>query len=161
MPASKARSISAKASSSFSPLPKNSGADPIPPKFPQPRPRREMRRPVVPSRRYSMPLLGPAARPSGRARGYNMAALERNSQREEDAVRKSFAAAAWLAASTSLAGPPSAIVLDNARVRVFKTITARAASDHPAAVVVVLEDGATRKAGDAYWSGDAAAAKSG
>jgi quercetin dioxygenase-like cupin family protein len=28
--------------------------------------------------------------------------------------------------------------------------------DHPAAVVVVLDDGATRKAGDAYWSGEPA-----
>ena len=70
------------------------------------------------------------------------------------ALRKLLAGAACLAASTSLAGPPSTIVLDNARVRIFKTTTARVAADHPAAVVVVLEDGATRKAGDAYWSGD-------
>jgi hypothetical protein len=36
MPASKAASISANASSSVSPWPKKSGAEPIPPKFPQP-----------------------------------------------------------------------------------------------------------------------------
>jgi quercetin dioxygenase-like cupin family protein len=80
-------------------------------------------------------------------------------------------AAACLATSTSLAGQPTSqrpgaadqdprtgirIVLDNARVRVFKASTALAVVDHPAAVVVVLEDGGARKAGDAYWSGDPA-----
>jgi quercetin dioxygenase-like cupin family protein len=53
------------------------------------------------------------------------------------------------------------VVLDNARVRVFKTSTALAVADHPAAVVVVLDDGASRKSGDAFWSGDAGAAPSG
>jgi hypothetical protein len=73
-------------------------------------------------------------------------------------VRQLLAVAACLVASTSLAGSPSAgarIVLDNARVRVLTARTARAVTEHPAAVVVVLEDGPTRKAGDAYWSGDA------
>jgi quercetin dioxygenase-like cupin family protein len=73
----------------------------------------------------------------------------------EDPVRKILAGAACLVASTSVAGQPS-IVLDNARVRVFKTSTALTVVDHPAAVVVVLRDGAARKAGDAYWSGDSA-----
>jgi quercetin dioxygenase-like cupin family protein len=76
-----------------------------------------------------------------------MAAPERDRQVLEDPVRKILAGAACLVASTS-------IVLDNARVRVFKASTAPTVIDHPAAVVVVLEDGATRKAGDAYWSGD-------
>jgi quercetin dioxygenase-like cupin family protein len=79
-----------------------------------------------------------------------MAALERNSR--EDSVRKLMTAAACLAASTSLAGPPPAIVLENARVRVWKVNTAPDVFGHPAAVFVVLEDDATRKAGDAYWS---------
>ncbi len=71
---------------------------------------------------------------------------------------KLLTAAVCLAASTSLAGTDTGaeIVLDNARVRVFKAGTPLALADHPAAVVVVLEDGATRKAGDAYWSGDPA-----
>jgi quercetin dioxygenase-like cupin family protein len=68
-------------------------------------------------------------------------------------VRKMLAAVACLAASTSLAGPPSAIVLENARVRVWKVTTAPAVFGHRAAVFVVLEDDASRKAGDAYWAG--------
>ena len=84
-----------------------------------------------------------------------MAAPERDTQVLEDPVRKLLAGAACLVASTSVAGPPS-IVLDNARVRVFEASTAPAVVEHPAAVVVVLRDGATRKAGDAYWSGDPA-----
>jgi quercetin dioxygenase-like cupin family protein len=67
-------------------------------------------------------------------------------------VRKLLTLAACLAASTSLAGPPSAIVLENARVRVWKVNTAPDVFGHPAAVFVVLDDDATRKAGDAYWS---------
>jgi len=67
-------------------------------------------------------------------------------------VRKLLTIAVCLAASTSLAGPPSAIVLENARVRVWKVNTAPAVFGHLAAVFVVLEDDATRKAGDAYWS---------
>jgi len=81
-----------------------------------------------------------------------MAALERNSQALEDPARKLLTAAACLVASTSLAGPPSAIVFENARVRVWKVTTAPAVFGHPAAVFVVLEDDANRKAGDAYWS---------
>ncbi len=67
-------------------------------------------------------------------------------------MRKLLAGAACLAASTSLAGPPSAIVLENARVRVWKVNTAPAVFGPLAAVFVVLDDDATRKAGDAYWS---------
>jgi len=86
-------------------------------------------------------------------------------------MRKLLAGTACLAAATSFAGPsnphasgtaggdasaPAGLVLDNARVRVFRASTAPAAVDHPAAVVVPLEDGATRKAGEAYWSTDPA-----
>ena len=86
-----------------------------------------------------------------------MTALERKSRIWEDPVRKLLTAAACLAASTSLAGTDSRaeVILDNARVRVFKASTAPALADHPAAVVVVLDDGPTQKAGDAYWSGGA------
>ena len=67
-------------------------------------------------------------------------------------MRKLLTVAACLAASTSLAGPPTAIVLENARVRVWKVNTAPAVFGHQKAVFVVLEDDATRKTGDAYWS---------
>jgi quercetin dioxygenase-like cupin family protein len=72
-------------------------------------------------------------------------------------VQKLLTAAACLFASTSLAGTDGRIVLDNARVRVISVTSAGAVVGHPAAVVVVLEDSATRKAGEAYWSGDPAA----
>ena len=71
-------------------------------------------------------------------------------------MRMLVLAGAWLTAAASPAAPPT-VVLDNARVRVLKAASAEAAADRPAAVVVVLQDGATRKAGDAYWSGDATA----
>lgn len=48
MPASHAASISANACSLVSPLPKNAGAEPTPPKFPQPRTTRDTRIPVSP-----------------------------------------------------------------------------------------------------------------
>ena len=67
-------------------------------------------------------------------------------------MRTLLTAAACLAASTSLAAPPPAVVLENARVRVWKVTTAPAVFGHPAAVFVVLEDDAARKAGDVYWS---------
>ncbi len=67
-------------------------------------------------------------------------------------MRKLLAGAACLAASTSLAGPPPAVVLENARVLVWKLNIAPAVFGSRAAVFVVLDDDATRKAGDAYWS---------
>jgi quercetin dioxygenase-like cupin family protein len=67
-------------------------------------------------------------------------------------VRKVLVAAACLAASTSLAEPPPAVVLENARVRVWKVNTAPAVFGRRPAVFVVLDDDATRKAGEAYWS---------
>ena len=67
-------------------------------------------------------------------------------------MRKSLTAAACLMAATGLAGPPSAIVFENARVRVWKVTTAPAVFGHREAVFVVLEDDAKRKAGDAFWS---------
>ena len=51
IPAAQAASMSANASSSVSPWPKSSGAEPTPPKFPQPSPIRETSRPVRPSSR--------------------------------------------------------------------------------------------------------------
>jgi hypothetical protein len=48
IPASQAASMIANASSRLSPPPKNSGAEPMPPKFPQPRTIRETRTPVPP-----------------------------------------------------------------------------------------------------------------
>src|SRR5205823_407580 len=54
MPSSHARSMIAAASSSLSPPPKNSGADPIPPKLPQPRMIRETSKPLWPSARVSI-----------------------------------------------------------------------------------------------------------
>lgn len=71
-------------------------------------------------------------------------------------MRMLVLAGACLTAAASPAAPPT-VVLDNARVRVLRAASAEAAANHPAAVVVVLQDGATRKAGDAYWSGDATA----
>lgn len=67
-------------------------------------------------------------------------------------MRKLLTAAACLVASTALAGPPPAIVLENARVRVWKVTTAPAVFGHPDAVFVAIEGDAKRKAGDAYWS---------
>jgi quercetin dioxygenase-like cupin family protein len=67
-------------------------------------------------------------------------------------VRKWLTVVACLASATSLAGPPSAIVFENARVRVWKVTTAPAVFGHREAVFVVLEDDAKRKAGDAFWS---------
>src|ERR1700716_1447217 len=52
MPSSKARSMMAKAASSSSPVPKSAGSEPTPPKPAQPKPRRETRKPVLPTRRY-------------------------------------------------------------------------------------------------------------
>ena len=48
------------------------------------------------------------------------------------------------------------IVLDNTRVRVIRAGSVLPLADHPAAVVVVLKDDLSHKAGDAYWSGDPA-----
>ena len=45
-------------------------------------------------------------------------------------------------------------VIDNARVRVITAASSKDLDRHPAAVVVALEDSATAKAGDAYWTGD-------
>jgi len=111
-----------------------------------------------------MTLLAEAARRARLARGYNMTATERHYSSLGGGVRKFLAGAALLAASTILAGRdvPAAnaaetslrVVLDNARVRVFKASTTRDVALHPAAVVVVLDDGPAGKAGEAYWSGD-------
>src|SRR6266545_1614463 len=54
MPTSQAASMMRRASSSLSPCPKNAGAEPIPPKLPQPRTMRGSSRPVPPSGRRSI-----------------------------------------------------------------------------------------------------------
>jgi len=71
--------------------------------------------------------------------------------------------AASLAATAGASGPSAraelraAVVLDNARVRVFKTTGASLAGvAHGPGVVIPLEDGSAGKAGDAYWAADAA-----
>jgi quercetin dioxygenase-like cupin family protein len=89
-------------------------------------------------------------------------------------MRGLLVGAALVAASTMIAGSagPSeqsagsggraAVVLDNERVRIFKTIgTSRAGVEHRAGVVIPLEDGPTSKAGAAYWAADAAGAADG
>ncbi len=66
--------------------------------------------------------------------------------------------AACLLGPTSLAAGETAsdaVVIDNPRVRVFRTSHAPAPAEHPAAVVIPLQDDAVRKAGEAYWTGDA------
>ena len=66
-------------------------------------------------------------------------------------MRKLLTAAACLVASTALASPPPAVVLENERVRVWSVSTAPAVFGKRAAVFVVLDDDAVRKSGDAYW----------
>jgi quercetin dioxygenase-like cupin family protein len=70
-------------------------------------------------------------------------------------------ASATLAASAGASGQPAradgkaVVVLDNARVRAFKTTGASLAGvAHTPGVAVPLEDGPTRKKGEAYWAGD-------
>lgn len=79
-------------------------------------------------------------------------------------MQKLLALAGGLAVSTSLAlstrvaarPGPAHLLLANARVRVFEQSAALPVDGHPAAVIVVLDDGAAGKEGDAYWSGDGA-----
>jgi quercetin dioxygenase-like cupin family protein len=72
-----------------------------------------------------------------------------------------LAAFAWMTPDVNLLGQSgAAVVLDNARVRVFRTTGASLAGvGHGPGVVVPLVDGPTRKAGDAYWAEDAAIAR--
>jgi len=73
-------------------------------------------------------------------------------------MRELLVAAACLLGSTSLAAGESAsdaVVIDNPSVRVLRTSRPPVPAEHPAAVVVPLHDGAARKAGEAYWTGDA------
>jgi quercetin dioxygenase-like cupin family protein len=81
---------------------------------------------------------------------------------------------AWLSATMSAAGVAQtssanaagatasmAVLLDNARVHVVRVYQTPSASvgvaSHGAAVIVPLDDGASRKMGQAYWVADAAA----
>ena len=61
-------------------------------------------------------------------------------------------------ASLGAAAEARLVLLDNDRVRVTRVGTLQEVDSHPAAVVVPLEDATSRKAGQAYWSGDAAKA---
>jgi quercetin dioxygenase-like cupin family protein len=70
-------------------------------------------------------------------------------------------ASTTLAASAGASGQPiraagrAVVVLDNARVRAFKTTGASLARiAHRPGVAVPLEDGPTRKKGEAYWAAD-------
>ena len=70
-------------------------------------------------------------------------------------------ASATLAASVGASGQPAraggrpVVVLDNARIHVFKTTGASLAGvAHGPGVAVPLEDGPTRKKGEAYWAVD-------
>jgi quercetin dioxygenase-like cupin family protein len=67
--------------------------------------------------------------------------------------------AACLLGGASLLGSEAGsdvVVVDNARVRVVRTDRAPSSADHAGAVVIPLQDGPTRKAGAAYWTGDPA-----
>src|SRR3954470_11296138 len=158
MPAASARSIRSNACVSFSPMPKNAGAEPMPPKLPQPSPSREIRRPVDPSRRYSIArksLLDVAWRAH---RGPAMRSLA-------IIVVSLSTAAALHAAPTPREGPQSArgesprVLIENARVRVYRTTAGALTSvDHMPAVIVSLDDDPTGiKRGTAVWVNDAAA----
>ena len=68
---------------------------------------------------------------------------------------------AGMTASAQAADEDPEIVLDNARVRVIRAGSVLPVADHPAAVVVVLKDDLSHKAGDAYWSGDPASRQGG
>jgi quercetin dioxygenase-like cupin family protein len=73
-------------------------------------------------------------------------------------MRQLLVAAACVLGSTSLAAGQTssdAVVIDNPSVRVFRTSRAPDPAEHPAAVVIPLQDDAVRKAGEAYWTGDA------
>ena len=72
-------------------------------------------------------------------------------------MRQPVMAAVCLVASTSLTASEKtreAVIIDNPSVRVFRTSRAPDPAGHPAAVVVPLQDGPARKAGEAYWTGD-------
>jgi quercetin dioxygenase-like cupin family protein len=62
-----------------------------------------------------------------------------------------------LAASQAGRGAPPRVLIDNARVRVYRTAaSALTGVDHMPAVIVSLEDSTGAKAGSAVWANDAA-----
>src|SRR6185295_6158404 len=161
MPESNARSITANASGSLSPIPKNSGADPTPPKLPHPRPSRETRRPVVPSRRYSMakayPVAGQRRHPRPRPRARTGITCRRSCGGIALPRLLPFVSSLSVLAGMAAAAEPPTVLLDNDRVRVLRVSTTEALAEHPAAVIVPLEDGVFGKTGAAYWSGETSA----
>jgi quercetin dioxygenase-like cupin family protein len=95
--------------------------------------------------------------------GYNMAALGKTIADWEAPLRNLLRAAVFLMAGTASAHADQGaeVVLDNARVTVVRANSVLPVADYPAAVVVVLKDDLSHKAGDAYWSGDPAARQGG
>jgi quercetin dioxygenase-like cupin family protein len=66
-----------------------------------------------------------------------------------------LAASAGASGQSARADGPAVVVLDNARVRVFKTTgPSLAGVAHGPGVAIPLADGSTRKKGDAYWAAD-------
>ena len=93
-----------------------------------------------------------------------MTALGRNTRGPGGLLKNVLVGAVLLAgvatsAGTAEEGPE--IVLDNARVRVIRAGSVLPVADHPGAVVVVLKDDLSHKAGEAYWSGDPASRQGG
>jgi quercetin dioxygenase-like cupin family protein len=68
-------------------------------------------------------------------------------------VSATLAASAGVSGQSARAGGPAAVVLDNARVRVFKTTgVSLAGVAHGPGVAIPLVDGPAGKKGDAYWA---------
>jgi quercetin dioxygenase-like cupin family protein len=66
-----------------------------------------------------------------------------------------LAAGAGASGQTARADGPGVVVLDHARVRILKTTgPSLAMTAHKPGVAVPLEDGPTRKKGEAYWAAD-------
>jgi quercetin dioxygenase-like cupin family protein len=68
-----------------------------------------------------------------------------------------FVSSLSVLAGMAAAAEPPTVLLDNDRVRVLRVSTTEAFAEHPAAVIVPLEDGVLGKMGAAYWSGESRA----
>src|SRR5262249_40943872 len=139
--ASSAWSSSAMACCSFSPIPKNAGAEPMPPKFPQPSPSREILSPVVPRRRYSIGVESVHANVSYCQRRCNIGPR----------MKTLFPLAMLLVLQQS------SVVMDNARVRVYRTDAASLAGvEHGPGVIVYIDEKVADSRGRALWRDDVA-----